>query len=692
MRALVVVAQSVLRNGALSADEAIRVAESIKRRWREGAYPEACTALREHPLLLKHKSIVIDLAYEEYCLREDRGETLDADRFCDRVPVFKSGVRSAILAHRLLADHPHLPDLTGVAWPKAGDTVEGMRVVQELGRGGFARAYLAFDETSNRPCVLKLSTGFVAEGKTLGPLNHPHVTPLYWTRHVGGFVAVCMPFLGISTLEDIREECCSSEAVEPAECLLTLLQEGKHVVPASPGRMPVVLSGDPYEVMVAAMAARIADALRYLHETGLHHGDLKPANVIVAPDGHPFLIDFNLAARDGPDAPIAGGTLPYMSSEAIRGFLGEKVEFDRQKCDVFSFGVLLFELLGGSSPWKESSSLPAVKLARSLLASREVEPTPCFPPKIEVSPVLEQITRLCLRPQAEERPAAKEIAARLELWIAAYRNRRRRVLKRMLLALSFLAALAGALFAPWGKMLDSSPELSIMEREPQTASEYYRRGRTRLSERNLPAALGDFQRSRELAAEPTTLAYEAYTLGLMANPMAIDRGRDACGLSPMSAVVHNNLGAALIQNSQSKLALGVLDKAVDLDPTLNTARYNRSIARYHVDLRGMQLSSLRCLDDIRLVLAANPSVAEPHFLAARMFAGGSHLDPSLRDKAIESLEAAVGFGDNPQRFEKEAVLLENLRGYKDFEKFREMPKPGTPAKAVNLRLTEPEGQ
>src|SRR5262245_32262433 len=85
--------------------------ESLKGAWRAGgAPPDAPGAIREHPDLLRHRSLVVDLAYEEYCLREEAGAAPEPDAFCGRFPAFRSQIREVIRGHCLLADHPELLD------------------------------------------------------------------------------------------------------------------------------------------------------------------------------------------------------------------------------------------------------------------------------------------------------------------------------------------------------------------------------------------------------------------------------------------------------------------------------------------------------------------------------------------------------------------------------------------------------
>ena len=91
-------------------------------------------------------------------------------------------------------------------------------------------------------------------------------------------------------------------------------------------------------------AARLADALAALHEKGFLHGDVKPSNIGFTSEGSPKLLDFGLAhAVD--DAAMVGGTLPYLSPEALTGRTAEEAD------DVWSLSVVLYEMVSGRHPF-----------------------------------------------------------------------------------------------------------------------------------------------------------------------------------------------------------------------------------------------------------------------------------------------------------------------------------------------------
>jgi len=147
------------------------------------------------------------------------------------------------------------------------------------------------------------------------------------------------------------------------------------------------------------LACSIARALAFAHQQGVVHRDIKPENVMVTPEGECKVLDFGLA-RSEPTLEATQsltmeghivGTIGYMSPEQLRG---EGLDF---RSDIFSFGVLLYELVGGTHPFQGAN--PASTIARILTA----EPAALPADGAAVSPELERIVRKCLRKERGER-------------------------------------------------------------------------------------------------------------------------------------------------------------------------------------------------------------------------------------------------------------------------------------------------
>src|SRR5206468_1825944 len=113
------------------------------------------------------------------------------------------------------------------------------------------------------------------------------------------------------------------------------------------------LEGRSYIEVILILGSQLADGLGHAHRRGILHRDLKPANILFTDEGRPMLLDFNLAEdtkqRHAAERAAIGGTLPYMAPEHLEAYRTGKGQLD-ERCDIFSLGVILFELLTGRHP------------------------------------------------------------------------------------------------------------------------------------------------------------------------------------------------------------------------------------------------------------------------------------------------------------------------------------------------------
>ena len=100
------------------------LAERIKAQWRAGGTPDAAAAVDAHPELASNRSVVIDLAYEEYLLRECAGAPPDPARFAQAFPDFQASVQDLLEAHCLLMAQPELLEAPAAEWPAVGPEPE----------------------------------------------------------------------------------------------------------------------------------------------------------------------------------------------------------------------------------------------------------------------------------------------------------------------------------------------------------------------------------------------------------------------------------------------------------------------------------------------------------------------------------------------------------------------------------------
>jgi serine/threonine protein kinase len=155
----------------------------------------------------------------------------------------------------------------------------------------------------------------------------------------------------------------------------------------------------------AWMMSRIADGLAHAHEHGIVHRDLKPANILLSDDGEPLILDFHLSAHRPAEA-VMGGTLPYMSPEQLKALLqGGEVG---PQSDVYSLGVIFFELLTGATPYPiRTGVLPTV--IDQMLADRR-QPIPSVRRlNKRVSPDIESIVHRCLADSGQRYQSARQL-------------------------------------------------------------------------------------------------------------------------------------------------------------------------------------------------------------------------------------------------------------------------------------------
>ena len=255
---------------------------------------------------------------------------------------------------------------------------------ERLADGGSAEVWLAHDPVLDRAVAIKvlhrhllsdptMRARLEQEARAAAGLSHPGIVTVHDVDVDDTAAAVVLEFVDGESLAD------------------RLLRDG----PLPPAE-------------AARIAAELADALAHAHERGVVHRDVKPANVLIEPDGRARLVDFGIA-RVMEDAEnrltttgTVAGTLRYLAPEQLRG------ETAGPAADVYGVGVVLAEMLTGHPPYEATSPL-------ELAEAQRLPP----PPIAGVPSDLAEIVQRCLDPDPERRPdSAATLAVELRDWLA----------------------------------------------------------------------------------------------------------------------------------------------------------------------------------------------------------------------------------------------------------------------------------
>jgi hypothetical protein len=254
--------------------------------------------------------------------------------------------------------------------------------------------YLAHDSQLERPVALKVPRfsaddgpevrqRFLSEARAAATIEHPNICPVYDVGESDGILYLTMAYLEGPSLAQLLQE-----------------RNDRGTTPLPPRQ-------------AVALVSKLARALQEAHDRGIIHRDLKPSNVILNPRGEPILLDFGLARRlRHADARLTQsgqplGTPAYMSPEQVFG----AVQVMGPGCDVYSLGVILYQLLTGRLPFEGS-------MAEVLAQIVTRRPDPLSKHRPDLDPRLEAICQKALCKEIAERYAAmRDFAAALDDYV-----------------------------------------------------------------------------------------------------------------------------------------------------------------------------------------------------------------------------------------------------------------------------------
>jgi serine/threonine protein kinase/Tol biopolymer transport system component len=261
-----------------------------------------------------------------------------------------------------------------------GTTISHYKILEKLGEGGMGVVYKAEDLKLERAVALKFlpphliaseqdKARFVQEAKSASALNHPNVATVYEIDEADGQLFIAMEFVEGVTLREKMGTISAKQAID--------------------------------------IGIQIAEGLAAAHDKGIVHRDIKPENIMVRKDGIAQIMDFGLAKLRGASrltkAGSTVGTAAYMSPEQVQGLDAD------HRSDIFSLGVLLYELFTGQLPFK------GVHETALMYEIVNVDAPPMSSFKPEIDRALDAIVLECLEKDTNERAqSARQVSIDLK--------------------------------------------------------------------------------------------------------------------------------------------------------------------------------------------------------------------------------------------------------------------------------------
>jgi serine/threonine protein kinase len=310
-----------------------------------------------------------------------------------------------------------------------GDTLGQYQVDALIGEGGFATVYKGYQASLDRPVAIKVlnerlshNRGFVErfrrEAEATFSLKHPNIVQVFDFQEIDGTSFMVMEFVDGPSLRDVLlgkggydARAGEEDATRLREQLdATRLHEDVdgtrlHEEQADLSAMKQLTGHyEPLPVgVVAQIAEHVCAALTYAHKEGVIHRDLKPDNVLISKDGRALLTDFGIArvqeesrlTRTG----ATMGTWAYMSPEQF-----SKPEEVNSRTDIYSLGIMLYELLTGSVPFVGTDTM---------VLQKHLSEIPLRPRTIrgDIPVAMEEVVMKCLEKSPEKRyPTTEEVA------------------------------------------------------------------------------------------------------------------------------------------------------------------------------------------------------------------------------------------------------------------------------------------
>ena len=387
---------------------------------------------------------VAGLLFQDFRQRSVRGEPVSRAEYGQKYPEYQDSLGSLFRRQDFLRSVTSVSDPISpvLALPKIGDELFGFRLREQLGQGAFARVFLAEQiELAGRQVALKTSDLCGTEPQTLAQLQHTNIVPIYSVHEdaAAGIRAVCMPYFGGAALSQVLRAVWEKtehpqhgselDAALASVATGSLLVEETDIASRQTDVTHPLTTGDPsvatknlppvatkfaafdYAHACAWIIARLAEGLQHAHDRGVLHRDIKPSNILIAGDGTPMLLDFNLAHDESqPQAQVEatlGGTVAYMAPEHLRALnirSRELIQAVDHRADIYGLGMVMFEMIAGHNPFDHQASYSPMPILLEAMAGERSRAVPSLRQfNNDASWGLESVVRKCLAPIPDQR-------------------------------------------------------------------------------------------------------------------------------------------------------------------------------------------------------------------------------------------------------------------------------------------------
>lgn len=422
--------------------ELVRV--DIDRRYHGGYEVQLSEYLKRFPQLRDHSPAVRVICFEDYRCRRRSGLPCTPHRWAEFTSIRQESWFLQLMdgnSHHDSVARPVSASSTvrpqgqagTPAWQPSEASAAGLyriddfELVALLGKGAFSHVYLARQiSLGGRYVAVKVVDRPLHEPNHLARLQHTGIIPLYSYHRANGRWILCMPYGGAATLADWIASSLLRES-RTGQSLIDTVRKSQHRITtrldnsdAPPEEREIrdslkhslaswhaatekslgTLSSMPAGQLTLWLFGKLSVALAHAHQRNIVHGDLKPGNILIRNDGEPALIDFNLSQQTsrGPEF-LVGGTLPYMSPEHLTSLLKRSAVALWPTSDVFSLGVIMYELIEGRLPFTPAASVADSDLTQAIA---NLSSAPEFKQR-GVPAGLKSIITKCLMPSATDR-------------------------------------------------------------------------------------------------------------------------------------------------------------------------------------------------------------------------------------------------------------------------------------------------